>query len=69
MSRRIAHRPRYRHLPQQVQTPLRTRQRFFNAHWTYRRQGIDFEKHPFGYRLSLLPWGYRWPFTRNILAS
>jgi hypothetical protein len=69
MSRRLAHRPRYRHLEQTVQTSLHSRQYVFNSHWTYRRQDASaFEKRPLGYSLSLLPWGARWPFLKGVLS-
>ncbi len=55
MSRRIAHRPRYRDMRQFIQPSARSRQYFFRTRWTYRRQTIKYEKHPPGYGLSLIP--------------
>lgn len=59
MSRRIAHRPRYRHLRSIPQPSLRSHKDFFRNHWTYRRQGIPFQKRTLGQGLLLIPWGYR----------
>ncbi len=59
MSRRIAHRPRYRHMRQIVLPPQNTRQTFFRTRWRYRRQDLAYEKHPLGYGLSFIPFGYR----------
>ena len=38
MSRRIAHRPRYRNVRQLVQPPQHSRQNFFYTRWAYRRR-------------------------------
>ena len=59
MSRRIAHRPRYRNVRQLVQPSQHARQNFFYTRWNYRRQTSSYEKHPLGYSLSLIPLGYR----------
>ena len=59
MSRRIAHRPRYRHLRSISQPSLRSHKDFFRNRWTYRRQGIVFQKRTLGQGLLLIPWGYR----------
>jgi hypothetical protein len=58
MSGRIAHRPHYRHVQQGISSYKSTRQSFFRTGWSYRRQSPSFEKHPWGYRLALLPFGY-----------
>jgi len=69
MSRRIAHRPRYRHLEQNPQTSFHSRHHSFPTRWTYRRPNThDFEKHQLGYSLSLLPWGMRWPFLKSVIS-
>jgi hypothetical protein len=65
MSRRIAHRPRYRNMRQLVQPPLHPRQNFFRSRWTYRHQRPSYEKHPLGYRLSLIVPGYR--FIHSVM--
>ncbi len=59
MSRRIAHRPRYRSMRQLIPPSLHSQKSFFRDHWAYRRQDASYEKHPLGYRLSLIPVGYR----------
>jgi hypothetical protein len=59
MSRRIAHRPRYRNMRQLVQPQPHPRQNFFHTRWTYRHQKSSYEKHALGYRLSLIPISYR----------
>lgn len=59
MSRRIAHRPRYRHLRSIPQPSLRSHKDFLRNRWTYRRQGIPFQKRTLGQGLLLIPWGYR----------
>jgi hypothetical protein len=65
MSARIAHRPHYRHLRQSVPSYRSTRQPFFRTRWSYRRQSLTYEKHPLGYRLSLISPRYFAP--RNII--
>jgi hypothetical protein len=59
MSRRIAHRPRYRNMRSIPQPSLRSHKDFFRNNWTYRRQGIPFQKRTLGQGLLLIPWGYR----------
>ena len=59
MSRRIAHRPRYRHLRSIPQPSLRSHKDFFRNRWAYRRQGISLQKRTLGQGLLLIPWGYR----------
>ena len=58
MSGRIAHRPHYRHTRQGGFLSQSTRQNFFYPRWSYRRQSLSYEKHPLGYSLSLIPFGY-----------
>jgi hypothetical protein len=59
MSRRIAHRPRYRHMRSVPQPPLRSHKGFLRTRWTYHRQLIPFQKRALGQGLLLIPWGYR----------
>lgn len=59
MSRRIAHRPRYRSIRQIVSPLHNTRRTFFRERWSYRRRDLDYEKRPLGYGLSFVPFGYR----------
>ncbi|HLZ56488.1 MAG TPA: hypothetical protein VKR06_06025 [Ktedonosporobacter sp.] len=59
MSRRIAHRPRYRNQQQRIPPSLHARQNLFYSRWAYRRQQLAYEKRPLGYGLSLIPFGYR----------
>ncbi len=65
MSGRIAHRPHYRHMRQFAPFYKSTRQSFFRTRWSY-RQPPSYEKHPLGYRLSLIP--FRNYSARNKLA-
>ena len=58
MSGRIAHRPHYRNMRQFAPSYNNARQPFFRTRWSYRRQSPSCEKHPLGYRLSLLPFHY-----------
>jgi hypothetical protein len=59
MSRRIAHRPRYRS-PQQIVFPPRTSYKsFFRERWSYRRHDLAYEKRSLGYGLLFVPFGYR----------
>jgi hypothetical protein len=58
MSGRIAHRPRYRDTRQYISPSFYARQKFFPKYWAYRPQKPAFERHPLGYKLSLLPAGY-----------
>ena len=59
MSRRIAHRARYRNMRQFPLFPPRSRHDFFRIRWTYRRQTPLYEKHALGYSLSLIPIDFR----------
>jgi len=59
MSRRIAHRPRYRSARQLIQPPQPSYKAFFRNRWTYRRQEATYEKHPLGYALTFIPVAYR----------
>ena len=59
MSRRIAHRARYRNMRQFPLFFPRSRHDFFRMRWTYRRQTPLYEKHVLGYSLSLIPIEFR----------
>ena len=59
MSRRIAHRARYRNMRQFPLFSPRSRHDFFRIRWTYRRQTPLYEKHALGYSLSLIPIDFR----------
>jgi hypothetical protein len=65
MSRRIAHRPRYRDIRHLSRPSLRTRQEFFRYGWTYRRLNIPNHKPILGQGLLLVPL-YR--FVHSIRA-
>jgi hypothetical protein len=65
MSRRIAHRPRYRDMRYLSQPSLRTRKEFFHQRWTYRRQTFTYQKPMLGQSLLLVPF-YR--FVHSIRA-
>ncbi len=65
MSQRIAHRPRYRSTQQIVSFPHNKRKTFFRERWSYRR--FAYEKHPLGYGLSFVPFGYR--LVQRMMAS
>jgi hypothetical protein len=69
MSRRIAHRPRYRHTYQSARPLLRSRQNFLKTRWTYRRQNVLYEKRALGYSLSLIPVGYRFLHSMKAITS
>ncbi len=56
MSRRIAHRPRYRNIPTMVRTTNYARKTFFPHHWMYRPLTIPYQKRLPGQGLSLLPF-------------
>lgn len=56
MSRRIAHRPRYRDMRHLNKPSLRTRKEFFRQNWTYRRQTIAYQKISLGQGLLFLPF-------------
>jgi hypothetical protein len=59
MSRRIAHRPRYRSARQLIQQPSQSSYKaFFRKRWSYRRQEATYEQHPLGYALSFIPVPY-----------
>ncbi len=59
MSRRIAHRPRYRSTRQIISPPHTSHRTFFRERWSYRRQDLAYEKRPLGYGLLFVPFGYR----------
>lgn len=65
MSRRIAHRPRYRNMRHLAQSSLSTRQEFFPRHWTYRRQTLLYPQPILGQGLLLIPF-HR--FVHNLRA-
>ena len=65
MSRRIAHRPRYRDMRHLSQPSLRTQKEFFRQHWTYRRLNLSYPKPILGQGLLLVPF-YR--FVHSIRA-
>jgi hypothetical protein len=58
MSRRIAHRPRYRNMRYLPLSSPRSHRDFFRIRWMYRRQEPLYEKHELGYGLSLIPISY-----------
>ena len=59
MSRRIAHRPRYRSTRQIISPPHTSHRTFFRERWSYRRRDFTYEKRSLGYGLSFVPFGYR----------
>jgi len=65
MSRRIAHRPRYREMRHLSQPSLRTRKEFFPRRWTYRRLNFSYQKPTLGHGLLFVPI-YR--FVHSIRA-
>ena len=65
MSRRIAHRPRYREMRHLSQPSLRTRKEFFPRRWTYRRLNFSYQKPSLGHGLLFVPV-YR--FVHSIRA-
>ena len=65
MSRRFAHRPRYRNMRHLSQPSLRSRQEFFRPGWTYRRLNFPYPKPILGQGLLLVPF-YR--FVHSIRA-
>ncbi len=67
MSSRIAHRPHYRTTRRFAHSPRLSQKDFLRTRWTYRRQSVSYEKHPLGYKLSLVPFGYR--LVRNLIAQ
>ncbi len=56
MSRRIAHRPRYRNMRRVIQPPPRTRKDFFPTRWTYRRLIHTYQKPVLGQGLLRIPF-------------
>lgn len=59
MSRNLAHRPRHHLLRVQPQ-PLRLAHRaYLHPRWTYRQQRLLLPKHPLGYSLTLVPYGWK----------
>ena len=56
MSRRIAHRPRYRHMHHLIRFSHSTRQEFFPRHWSYRRQTLLYPPPTPGQSLLLIPF-------------
>ncbi len=65
MSRRIAHRPRYRNLHHFAQSSRSTQQEFFPRHWTYRRQPLFYPRPVLGQGLLLIPFQC---FVHNLSA-
>jgi hypothetical protein len=63
MSRRIAHRARYRNMQQLVPPFKDSQQAFLRPRWSYRSQQPHLKIRPLGYSLSLLPLP-RHPFFR-----
>jgi hypothetical protein len=59
MSRRIAHRARYRNMRHFTLFSPRSRHDFFSIRWAYRLQTLPYEKRPLGYGLSLIPIDFR----------
>jgi hypothetical protein len=59
MSRRIAHRARYRNMRHFTLFSPRSRHDFFSIRWAYRRQTPLYEKHTLGQGLSLIPIDFR----------
>jgi hypothetical protein len=55
MSRRIAHRPRYRDMRYLPQPSQRTHKDYFRQNWTYRRLNISYQKITLGQGLLMLP--------------
>ena len=51
MSRRLAHRPRYRNLYHLSRFPPPTQKAFFHTHWAYRQHTIHYEKRTVGHGL------------------
>lgn len=60
MSRHLAHRPRHQMPPRTYQSDSqRFHQAYLPQRWTYRQQRQQFPRHPLGYGLANLPWGWR----------
>ena len=69
MSGRIAHRPNYR-ISRRFAQPSRLSQKdYLRTRWTYQQQRLQFEKHPLGYSLSLIPFGYHLRRSLNHLVG
>jgi hypothetical protein len=57
MSRRLAHRPRYRNLRHLSPLPLPTQKSFFRTRWAYRQESsIHYQKRPLGQGLLSIPF-------------
>jgi len=67
MTGRIAHRPNYRISRRFAQPSRLSQKEYLRTRWTYRQQRLQFEKHPLGYGLSFVPFGYRQ--IRHIIAG
>ena len=65
MSRRIAHRPRYRDMRYLSQSSLRTHKDFFRQRWTYRPQNLAYSKPILGKGLLLVPY-YRFVHSLSL---
>ncbi len=65
MSRRIAHRPRYRDMRYLSQSSLRTHKDFFRQRWTYRHQALAYSKPILGKGLLLVPF-YRFVHSLSL---
>ena len=65
MSRRIAHRPRYRDMRHMSQPSLRTRKEFFRQRWTYHHQNLAYSKPILGQGLLLVPF-YRFVHSLSL---
>ena len=69
MSGRIAHRPNYRISRRFPQPPHLSQKEYLHTRWTYRQQRLQLEKHPIGYGLSLVPFGYHFRRGLNRLVG
>ena len=65
MSRRIAHRPRYRDMRYLSQSSLRTHKDFSRQRWTYRPQNLAYSKPILGKGLLLVPY-YRFVHSLSL---
>jgi hypothetical protein len=65
MSRRIAHRPRYRDMRYLSQSSLRTHKDFFRQRWTYRHQTLAYSQPILGKGLLLVPF-YRFVHSLSL---
>lgn len=59
MSRNLAHRPRHHLLRVQPQPPHLAHRAYLHPRWTYRQQRPLLPKHPLGYSLALVPYGWK----------